>query len=434
METKQKIIIGSIVGAIVLIVIGIVLFIFLNKKVIEQKVVTLKYWGFDEKEPIQKIADKYKEKNKNITIEYTQKGSTPEEYQKILNDALASGDGPDLFQIRNDWLPRHYKKMATMPEDTYSVDEYKDTFFSIAFTDLSRNNELYAVPYYIDTLALYFNKSTFDAKSINNPGKTWDDFQPINKSLRELSGDFVQKAGTAIGTSSNINYSEDILYMLMLQNQTTMTSPDNKTAYFNLPSKDKYSNVIYPGAAALNYYASYSSPSKENYTWNDKIEDSLTAFISGKSATYFGYAADRKKIDALSDKKLNYEVSKSPQILGSEVYIAKYWATGVSKNSEGQEESWKFLKYATEKTTLVTYAADTDLPTSRKDISENQSTRRYLDVFLEQTPKAVGWNKGNWEEVDKIFREAITSVYNNNATAQQAMDKAAQKITPIMKE
>jgi ABC-type glycerol-3-phosphate transport system substrate-binding protein len=433
MENKQKIIIGAAIGFVVILIIVILMFV-LKKDIVTKGDVKLQYWGFDDKEALQKLADKFTEKNKSITIEYTKKGETPEEYQKILNEAIASGEGPDLFQIRNDWLPMNYKKMDPMPKTTYTNEEYKDAFFSVAYDDLSRNEQLYAVPFYIDTLAIYFNKEILDNKRVNNPGKTWEDFQKATQKMRELNGDFVNKAGVAMGTDANILNSEDILYLLMLQNGTTMTSPDLKTAYFNLSSKDRYGNIIYPGATSLDYYSSYAMPTKENYTWNSSIKDSRNSFIDGKTAMYFGYSTERKILDEATNKKLQYEISKTPQILGNEAYLAKYWATGVSKDSNNKTEAWKFLKTASEKINLLRYAVDSSLPSARKDVANSQSGGRYIDIFLKQSEKAQSWNKGNWEETDEIIREAINSVYTGKATGQQALDKAAQKVTPILAE
>lgn len=433
METKQKIIIGvaASVGLILIIILG--LFIF-RKDVLTTGDTKLTYWGYDNKDSIDVLVNKYKEAHKSITIEYTKKGESPEDYQKILNDALASGEGPDLFQIRNDWLPTNYKKMAVMPNSTYSIEDYKSTFYPVAFEDLSRNNEVYAIPFYIDTLALYFNRSIFETKNVNNPGKTWTDVQKNIGKIRELKGDFVNLAALAMGTDANVQYSEDILYMIMLQNKTEMNSPDDKTAYLNLSQKDRYNNIVYPGANAIDYYSSYAMLNKENYNWNASMVSSLNAFIDGKTSMYFGYSTDRKIIEESGNKKVKYEVSKAPQILGNEVYLAKYWATGVSKASKNQETAWDFLKFSTEEKNLLIFAKTANLPASRKVVAEKQSDSRYMGIFVEQNTNAQSWNKGNWEETDAIIREAINSVYTGKATGQQAVDKAAQKITPILME
>ncbi|NTU69413.1 extracellular solute-binding protein [bacterium] len=433
-NSKNKII---IISAITLVILGIIVtvFLMLSKKVtVGAGNITLTYWGFDEKKPIQTIADNFKGKSKNVKVEYTQKGSTPEEYQKILDEAIASGEGPDLFQIRNDWLPMNYKKMATMPKDVYTVDEYKKLFYPVAFQDLSKGEDIYAIPFYIDTLVLYANKTILESKALNSIAGGWNEFNKYSKFLRKTTNG-IEIAGTSLGTADNISYSPDLLYMLMLQNQATMTSPDNKTAYFNLSLKDRYNNITYPSANALGYYTSFATPGNDNYTWNNSMPAALNAFIDGKTALYFGYASDRKIIESATNKSLQYMIFNAPQQTGNISYFAKYWATGVSKNSKNQSDAWSFIKYVTKDEIMPTYGSLTNLPLARKDLNANlQFAGNYMDVFISQLPKATSWNKGNWEETDKAFKESINNVLLGKETPQQAMDSCATKVTKILEE
>ncbi|GAI11114.1 unnamed protein product, partial [marine sediment metagenome] len=137
---KVLIIAGAALGLIVIILV-IVIVLTRGKKDTEDKTqypsgdVTLIYWQlFDDEEALEPIIKEYQEKHKNVTIKYVKKDSA--EYETELINSLAGGSGPDLFMIKNDWLPKHQDKLEPIPEDYMSVDEYKDIFAPVAAQDL----------------------------------------------------------------------------------------------------------------------------------------------------------------------------------------------------------------------------------------------------------------------------------------------------------
>lgn len=429
MENKTK---YFVIGGIVLALItgSILAFIFLNKNKTNEPV-TLSWWGFEEKnDGLQLLIDEYQKKHSNVTIEYVQKGENAEEYERFLNDALAAGTGPDLFATRNDWTPKYYSKLSEMPEDIYKLDDFKNTFFEIAYRDLSKDDKIYAMPFHLDTLGVFYNKKLVNSRK---PGDTWDEFKESVKKYRKLKGDYIEIAGATMGTSDNIEYAEDILYMIMLQNHTTMLSDDLTQAYFNLSAKDKYGNITYPGTSALSFYTSFSDPNKETYTWNTKMNNSFATFTDGKSATMFGYAKDIARIEKATNEELNFETVKAPQVLGNELYLAKYWAHGVSKDSKNQETAWDFLKTSSEKNINIDYVNKIDLPSARKDVAKTQHNIR-IKPFIEQLENATSWHKGDWLKADKLFRNVIKNVSTGKQKAQAAIDDAAKQMNNILKE
>lgn len=433
MDDRTKIFIGLGIVGIIVGTIVIFLVIILKGGAVKEPI-TLTWWGYEDTEDpgIQKLIENYTKKYSYVTIEYSKRGESPEEYEKIVNNAIASGEGPDMYQIRNDWLPMHHKKMYPAPDKKMSKKDFTENFLSVAVNDFVMDDKVYAIPFAVDTLAVFKNNTV----ARNNPGNTWDDFKENVKKNRKLKGDFVEQAAVAMGTSNNVEYAQDILYTIMLQNNTVMTSDDNQKAYFNLSAKDKYDNIIYPGTSALEFYTSFASPSKETYTWNAKMGNSFATFIDGKSAYMFGYASDVKRVEKETGGKLLFDVFRMPQILGKDIYYAKYWATGVSDSSAQKDEAWNFLKYVSEKDQMNAYVLKTNMPSARKDIISGQksSTSTKIKVFARQAESAFSWHKGNWSKTDKLFGELITNVSQRGQKAQAAIDSAAKEMDSILRE
>lgn len=454
---KKALIIG---GAILFVLIVIILIVVaVVKKKPEEKNektkyptedVTLTWWRlFDEEDALKSIIEAYQEEHKNVTIKYLKKDSA--EYETELINAVASGSGPDLFMIKNDWLAKHQDKLEPMPEDYMSVDEYKDTFASVAAQDLISENRIYGIPFYIDTLALFYNKklignyndSLYNRKDltsqqrkdlrITNPPKNWTEFIDQSKKLTNKSGTYVNQAGTALGTSNNVESAEDILSLLMIQNNTQMVSDDKKTPTFNLPSQKETGSTIYPGTSALDFYTSFALPSKKTYCWNSNLANSTEAFIQGKTAMMFNYSYKISAIKNLAPD-LDFDTVQMLQVEGVETRTdyANFWPEVVSKNSKYPLVAWDFLKFASEKTWQRQYNQITKRPPSRLDLAESKTGTKLYGIFNSQVSTATSWYKGKTPtKDDQIFKDMITAVVSQNQSAQTAIDAAAEKIKTL---
>ncbi|MFA7278138.1 MAG: hypothetical protein WC101_04105, partial [Candidatus Gracilibacteria bacterium] len=134
-----------------------------KKGAVEQ--MTLNYYRFgDDAEVIKPLLDSYQTAHPGLTIRlFTQFPSYAQYEDQIINE-MAEGGGPDLFSAPNAWIYKHQKKIAPLPTDMMSVDQFRQTFVAVADRDLVRPDggtpaalRIYGIPLFIDTLALYFN-------------------------------------------------------------------------------------------------------------------------------------------------------------------------------------------------------------------------------------------------------------------------------------
>lgn len=428
----------------------------------EGEEITLTVWRtFDDEEVFQEAIDLYEELNPNINIEYIKKDYS--EYEEETLDALAAGKGPDIWSIRNDWVYRHYDKLQPMTEgllkksesdNRTNVEIYGDTFADIASKDNIIDNVVYGIPYSIDTLALYYNKSHFtEAQSkfytegdTDNgdlflyPPNNWENLLKISKILTQKNekGEII-RSGSALGTAKNVSNSTDILSVLMLQNGTKMTSADNKTATFNLPITKESGEPSYVGTNALSFYTSFSNSEKENYSWNTNMKDSIKAFEEGKTSMMINYGYVRKTL-AQEAPTLSYAVGPLPQISGASeaVDYASYWTETVTNNSEHPEEAWSFIKYIYDNG-LDSYLDATKKPSPKRSnellLPEVKERAIYGgDPFKFQIMTAGYWYKGTYPvKVDNAFYQMIQGVVISGESFQKAIDKAAATVTSLYK-
>jgi len=447
---KKVFIIG---GAVIIVLIAIVIIISLvfksPKKTETPKTsypsenLTLTYWRiFDEKEALEPIIETYQKQHKNVTIKLVDKDSA--EYETELINALAGGTGPDIFMIHSDWLPKHQDKLAPMPEDYLSVDEYQKTFAPVAAQDLISDNRIWGIPFYIDTLALYYNNALVRkynsslnyqqlSRVIDNPPQNWNEFIDQTKKLTKKNGSYIIQAGAALGTANNVETAADILALFMLQNNTKMVSEDQKTPTFNLPITKDTGQSVYPGTSALEFYTSFARPNKETYSWNAKMPDSTTVFIQGKTAMMINYAYKMPTIQNQAPD-LDFKVVKLPQVKGVEkrTDFASYWPEVVAKNSKYPQVAWDFLKFATDDVWQMQYCQVTKRISSKISSNSGLYVNQEYRAFGQQVKTATSWYKDKTpDKIDQIFKDMISSVVNNNQPAQKAIDAAAESIKTL---
>jgi multiple sugar transport system substrate-binding protein len=306
--------------------------------------------------------------------------------------------------------------------------DYKDTFVDVAVQELTDGGEIYAIPLYIDTLALYYNKDIFDTEGVAQPPKTWNDFITTVERLTRFDNEgHIERAGAAIGTSRNVNRSTDILSLLMLQSGVEMVNDDFTLATFSEPVQGQ--NV---GEIALQFYTDFANPTKRVYTWNDEMFYSIDAFFTGQTAIMFNYSHHVKTLREKAPR-FRFDVAPMPQIEDSEtINYANYWAPTVSEFSEAPVAAWRFLKYLSSPEGVIPYLNASERPVARRDLVEEQSIETELGVFAEQALSAFSWYQADNSAVETIFADMIDDINLNRASIREALSDAETKVNLIM--
>ncbi len=426
-----------IAGGLFMIAIIVVFIMVLGRGGGQQESVVLEFWGvFDNQNNFEQSIAAYEIANPNVRISYS--NFSYEDYETSLISALAAGSGPDVWMMHNTWLPKHKDKIYPLPQEKLKGEEepimtfreFGDTFVDVAVQDLTDGREIYGVPLYIDTLALYYNKDIFDAEGIPQPPRNWIDFMEIVEKLTRFNDEGgIEKSAAAIGTSRNVNRSTDLLSLLMLQSGIRMVNDRLTEAEFSSPVGGQ--NV---GEIALQFYTDFADPSKRVYTWNDSMFYSIDAFFTGKTAMMFNYS---HHIQTLRDKapRFKFGVASMPQIKESEtINYANYWAPTVSEFSENPVAAWKFIKYLSSSDGVIPYLNMSQRPVARRDLVEEQAFEPDLGVFSEQALSAFSWYQVDNKAIETIFADMIDDINFNKASVREALSRAETRVTVLMQK
>lgn len=395
---------------------------------------TLQFWGvFDDRASFDKVITDFKAQNTGIKVLYQM--FSYEEYEERLIDALAAGSGPDIVMVHNTWLPKHGDKLKALPatipglkQPLLTVQDYKNSFVDVAYNDFVFKNQIYALPLYVDTLALFYNKDILNSAGISRPPQDWNEFNSDVETLTRLDskGQIVQ-SGAAVGTAKNINRSTDILSALMIQTGVRMTDVDNTSASF----AGSVNNTPV-GELALKYYTDFANPSVRNYTWNDAHPYSVDAFIQGKTAMMFNYSHEAGVLKGQASR-LNFAVAPMPQVSSTDVKnYANYWGVGVIASSKFPNEAWKFVAYLASKEGAQSYLSATLRPSARRDLIELQRNDLDLGVFAVQALSARSWFQIDSTAIESIFANMIDDVNFGRMSVKDSLSNAESRVNVLM--
>jgi len=395
---------------------------------------TLEFWGvFDDRSAYDKVISDFQSQNQGTKVLYRQ--FSYEDYERSLIDALAAGTGPDIVMVHNTWLPKHGDKLKTLPatmpgqkQPLLTIQDYKANFVDVAFDDFVFNNQIYGLPLYVDTLALFYNKDIFNSAGITRPPQNWEEFNSDVETITRLDGSGqITQSAAAIGTARNINRSTDLLSALMIQTGVKMTDTDNRSASFA-----RSFNSTPVGEQALRYYTDFANLSVRTYTWNDVQHYSVDAFVEGKTAMMFNYSHE---VEVLKNKssRLNFGIAPMPQVSSTDIKnYANYWGAGVSVGSKYSNEAWKFVAYLTSREGAQSYLSATLRPSARRELIELQRNDLDLGVFAVQALSARSWYQIDNTAIETIFADMIDDVNFHRSSVKDSLENAESRVNVLM--
>ena len=362
----------------------------------QQGPITLTYWGlWEEDNLIKPVIEQYQKQNPNITIAYERKSSL--NYRTRVQAQIKEGVGPDVFRIHNSWLAMFLREnsLAAVPSDIFTVSDYKNSFYPVAFDSFVASNQIYGAPLGIDGLALFVNTDILSAANVAIH-TNWSEFvSGATKVTVKDSNGLIKTAGAGIGTTTNIDYWSDILGLMLLQQQTVnLKDPSPET-----------------GAEVISFYTGFiTDPTKK--VWDVNLPRSGDMFISGNLAFYFAPFSKVSEIKVVNPN-LKFKVVPVPQLPNGKITWGTFWGETVSVQTKFKKESWELIKFLTSKEISKVFS----VPSARVDVAAEQSQDPIMGPFVNQGPmykfwylSQVGTDGGINDEIIKIWQMGILGV------------------------
>jgi len=358
-------------------------------------------------------------------------------FQSELVEALANGDGPDLFILDQSNLLRHWDKVDVFSYDTISERQFMDTFIDESELFLSESG-IKALPFSIDPIVLYWNRDIFAETGFASPPEYWDEiFLMAERITKRDKANNVERASIAFGEFDNVNHAKDIISALIMQAGGEIVGRlDDGTLYAGL-SPEGFTDRVIPAQTALRFYTEFSNPVKSVYTWNRSLPNSLEAFAQGDLAMYIGYASEVRTIQS-KNAHINFDVAPLPQIRSGEqkriLTFGKLYTLAVPKAANNMFGGKQMALFLSSTVPSQMFAEAVQTPSPRRDL-----LKAVPDDALEFTLRNAAlisraWLDPHAEESSKIYRRMIGDVTSGALRLSDTIQRANQELRLLINQ
>jgi multiple sugar transport system substrate-binding protein len=347
-----------------------------------------------------------------------------------IQEAVSGGPTPDLTQLGTTWVAT----IAATGRLLDLTDKYDEKSFPpqvLATTriegDPKRGEKRFAMPWIVDTRALYYNKSLC-AKAGVNPSKdfaTWDTFKAALKKLKtvKVKGKFVQPLGIPM---SNWNIIHNLSWWIWGAGGGFVALNEKEPG---INSKETLEGIDYYIGL---YRDGLVSPEADRADTVEVAE----MLRKGDVATTIAFPTQALSQDRFGIAALPAGPKGRFTFLGGS-------ALGVFESSKHQDEAVALLKFLSGEAAQVGNSARTGLLPAA--VARPDQLRPKLDpiraAFVKQIqfgrsyPSIVGWG-----DIETVLRDGLNAVWStgkapggyNQAEAQKELDQMAKAIDQIL--
>ena len=366
-----------------------------------------------------------------MSIQYVQE--SPSTFHNDFIAALARGQGPDAILIPADLLLPEEDKLTLIPYSALPERTFLDTYIQEASIYLTQNGIL-GIPFSVDPLVIYWDRDMMNAAGVAKPPVYWDDFTALNKAITIKSQNgTVTRSAVAMGDFTNVDNARELLGTLLLQTGNPVTSVSANGSVMSALSTSAAADPT----KAVDFFTQAVDPTSAQYSWNRSWPDSKSAFLSGKLATYFGFASEISDIRA-KNPNLNFDVAPLPQVRsgGQAADYARLYGFSIVRASPNANTVFQIVSTLVAPQYLAGFSSPTSLylPSVNLAIIQSGSTDPYIAVFDRTALIARTWLDVGPYLSNQIFGNMVSAVTSGQKTVDQAVNDAGNQYNAALQQ
>lgn len=313
-----------------------------------------------------------------------------ENYWTQLSAGASGGQLPDVFWMHSNESQKYMENHMLLDltdriknSKIVNLDNYPSEIVEL-YTSQGKH---YAVPKDVDTIALWYNKTMFDAKGVKYPTADWT-WQDMYDAAVKLTDKDKGIYGFAMGPDNN----QAGYYNLIYDFGGYVISPDKKKSGFDDPNTLKAMELV-------DKFVKNTMPSLQIITENK--EDGL--FTSGKVAmvTQGSWMLPVYKQNDYTKKNCDIAVLPKEGDKRISIYNGLGWAAAA--NTKHPDEAWKLIEYLGSKEAQEKQASLGITMSAYKNTSATWAKsasfnlQAYLDMMKDMVIRPYSRNTVVWE-------------------------------------
>lgn len=359
-------------------------------------------------------------------VTYVQKD--PATFAQELTEALASGTGPDLFLLRQDYAMRDKGKVVPVPFSFLSEDSFRDKFVEAANPYVVPEGIL-GIPLLVDPLILYWNRDILASTGFAQPPQYWEDVPDFAKKVtkKDDAGTIIRSA-VSFGEFANVAHAKDVITLLIQQAGGAITQLDSTGRLTPALSLRIAGSPSQATESALRFYTEFADPSKVHYSWNRSLPNSRAEFAAGDLALYLGYSSEALSL-VRENPNLNFAGATVPQSkIGTRTTnVAHVYALAVSRTSRNPQGAMTIAAIMGDASISRALSVGLNMPSARRDVLAGSFEGENV-LFEEQALVARSWIDPDPQKTDAVFRGMIEGVTTGALRLTEAVGRANQEL------
>ncbi len=354
-----------------------------------------------------------------------------EQLVPTLVQAIASGRGPDLVIFPSSAFVRDGDKLQAISYSTVPRRTFQDTFVEAGEIFLTTEGAK-GLPFTVDPLVVYWNRTLFANAGIARPPQYWDDLAALAPRLtvRTANGTLTQSAAP-FGSWANAGSAKAVLVTLITQLGSPVVVETDEGGYRSELAQTTDAGVS-PAESAVRYWTEFADPVKPNYSWNRSQKNARDAFLAGTLAMYFGPASELLSIRE-SNPNLNFDVAQVPSVRGGgESAAAEVQALAIPRGASNASGATTVAMVLISAPIAQSLAEATRLPSPRRDVEAPSSADQYLSTFRLAALKSFSFRDPDPVGSDTILSRMIDSVSSGRERISAAIRAADEELKVLL--
>ncbi len=369
----------------------------------------------------QKIVDAFTALNPNITVKVSV--ADWDSYWPKLQTDLAGGNAPDVFLMDGPLFP-DYQTRDQLLDLSPLVD--RDGFDTTQLVDLAvqdftaPDGDLYGLPRDLNTIALFYNKTMFDAAGLPYPDATWDwsKLVDVATKLTLTSGTTTTQWGFYTETSDMENYWSSLVW----QAGGDILSADKKTVVIDTDQ----------AAAGIQFL--------QDLIYRYKV---MAQPLPGGSGDMFenGQAAMEANgswlVPTHEAAGIDFDVAPLPKGPAGQATSVNPSGVVVAKGTKSPDAAWEFVKcYTGPQLQAMVASLKASMPVNKQVLTDQYATsfsggKTFADAlaYAHLKPSFKGYDEFNGTLQDELD----TKVFNDKLlSAKAALDEVTPQLQPLL--
>lgn len=351
-----------------------------------------------------------------------------------LVEAIAAGRGPDLVIFPAEYLLSQGDKLVSIPYSNVSRREFQNTFIQAGEVFLA-NDGIKGIPFTVDPLVMYWNRTLFANAGLAQPPKFWDELSDIAPRLTKTqeNGTLTQNS-VALGAWDNISHAKAIFLTLAHQLGNPVVGINSEGVYVSMISEGAVeSGALTPVNSAVRFYTDFSDPVKPVYSWNRSAPESRNAFLAGGVAMYFGSVSELLGMRQ-ANPNLNFDVAPVPSVRGGGAGVsAQVTALSIPRGSRNIGGSLAVALALTSTNSQQALLSLISLPSVRRDAVSNNPNDPYGAMFQNAAVLSFSFLDPDPSATDAIFKRMMESVSSGKLRVTEASQGAHSELQALLR-